>query len=87
MVKVIFEIIPGLKNIDKFVSELYLYYAATCGFLLGWVCLGVFLVSILDTLPTLFVLLLRVFYFLLSFLFGLKIVIVLMSLFSKTQIY
>ncbi len=67
------------KKIDKVVSNIYLYYAATCGFIFGWIVLGVLFFSISGTVPTIFVLLLRVFYFLISFLLGLKITLFVMG--------
>ena len=71
------------KKIDKVVSNVYLYYAATLGFIFGWIVLGVLFFSLSGTIPKEFVLLLRVFYFLISFLLGLKLTLFVMKLFKK----
>lgn len=70
------------KKIDKTVSRIFLYYAATLGFIFGWVCLGILFFSLSGTIPQVFVLLLRVFYFLVSFLFGLKLTVFFSGLFK-----
>lgn len=71
------------EKIDKIVSSAFLYYAAIGGFIFGWFSLALFLLIIGGGIPTVFVVLLRVFYFLLSFLFGLKVTILLIKLFKK----
>ncbi len=71
------------KKIDKVVSNVYLYYAATLGFIFGWIVLGVLFFTLSGTIPKVFVLLLRVFYFLISFLLGLKLTLFFMRLFKK----
>lgn len=71
------------KKIDKIISSAFLYYAAICGFIFGWFSIAFFLFIIGGEIPSGFVLLLRVFYFLLSFIFGIKVTILLISLFKK----
>lgn len=73
----------AFKKIDKIISSGFLYYAAICGFIFGWFGLAIILHTISGEIPTLFVLLLRVFYFLLSFIFGLKVTVLLITLFKK----
>jgi len=73
------------KKIDQYVSKVYLYYTATCGFIFGWVVLGLLFFSVMGTIPSLFVLSLRIFYFLISFLLGLKLVIFVIGLFKKER--
>lgn len=75
----------AFKKIDKIVSRVYLFYAATLGFIFGWIVLGLIFFSISGTIPSLFVLLLRVFYFLISFLLGLKFTLFVMGLFRKKE--
>lgn len=71
------------KKIDKIVSNVYLYYAATCGFIFGWIVLGVLFFSFSGTVPPVFIILLRVFYFFISFLLGLKLTLFIMGKFRK----
>lgn len=73
----------AFKKIDKTVSRVYLYYAATLGFIFGWIVLGVLFFTLSGTIPPVFVLLLRVFYFFISFLLGLKLTLLIMRLFKK----
>lgn len=73
------ESVVAFKKIDKIVSKTLLYYCSIFGFILGWVSLGIIFLSISDTIPLFFVLLLRVFYFLISFLFGLKITVLIIN--------
>lgn len=77
------ESVAVFKKIDKVVSSAYLYYAATCGFIFGWVVLGLLFFSISGEIPQIFVLMLRIFYFLISFLLGLKLTLVVMHCFRK----
>lgn len=77
------ESVTAFKKIDKIVSKIFLYYSSTCGFIFGWVCLGLLFFSISGTIPVFFVILLRVFYFLISFLLGLKLTMFIMNLFRK----
>lgn len=81
--KVLSESNVAFKKIDKIMSKSFLYYASICGFIFGWFSLALFLFMIGGEIPTVFILLLRIFYFLLSFLFGLKITILLITLFKK----
>lgn len=74
----------AFKKIDKIMSKVFLYYSSTCGFIFGWVCLGIIFFSISGTIPKTFILLLRVFYFLISFLLGLKLTVFIMNFFRKT---
>ena len=71
------------EKIDKIVSSSFLYYSAICGFIFGWISLALFFHIIGGEIPAAFVVLLRVFYFLLSFIVGLKVTIYLISLFRK----
>lgn len=71
------------KKIDKIMSNVFLYYSSTCGFIFGWICLGILFFTLSGTIPMCFVLLLRIFYFLISFLLGLKLTLVVMRLFKK----
>ena len=71
------------KKIDKVVSNVYLYYAATCGFIFGWIVLGILFFTLSGTIPVVFVIMLRVFYFLISFLLGLKLTLFVMGKFRK----
>ncbi len=71
------------KKIDKIVSNVYLYYAATCGFIFGWIVLGILFFTLSGTIPVVFVIMLRVFYFLISFLLGLKLTLFVIKLFKK----
>lgn len=73
----------AFRKIDKTVSKIFLYYSSTCGFIFGWVCLGIIFFSISGTIPKFFILMLRVFYFLVSFLLGLKLTMLIMSFFKK----
>ena len=81
--KVLSESMITFRKIDNIISKVFLYYAATLGFIFGWVCLGILFFLISGTLPLVFVLLLRVFYFLISFLVGLKLTILVIRLFKK----
>lgn len=81
--KALSESIISFKKIDKIISNVYLYYASTCGFIFGWVVLGILFFSISGSVPPIMVILLRTFYFLLSFLFGLKLTILFIELFKK----
>ena len=80
---VINESVITFKKIDKIVSKIFLYYTSICGFVFGWVCIGIILLSMNGSIPTLFTLLLRIFYFLISFLLGLKLTIFIMRKFTK----
>lgn len=71
------------KKIDKILSRTFLYYAATCGFIFGWISLALIIHAISGEIPPIFVLLLRVFYFLLSFIFGIKVTIFIIHLFRR----
>lgn len=71
------------EKIDKIISSTFLYYAAICGFIFGWFSLAVIIFLISGEIPLVFVLFLRIFYFLLSFLFGLKLTIFLIHLFRR----
>ena len=73
----------AFKKIDKIVSRVYLFYAATLGFIFGWIVLGILFFTLSGTVPVTFVILLRVFYFLISFLLGLKLTLFIMRLFKK----
>ncbi len=73
----------SFKKIDKIVSNVYLYYASTCGFIFGWIVLGLLAFSISGSVPPILVILLRTFYFLLSFLVGLKLTILGIELFRR----
>ena len=77
------ESITVFKKIDKIVSKVFLYYAAIWGFIFGWIVLAAMFFSLSGTIPFEFVFMLRVFYFLISFLFGLKLTLFLMGLFKK----
>ena len=81
--KALSESMITFKKIDESVSKLFLYYAAAGGFILGWVSLGIILFLISGALPEQFILLLRVFYFLLSFLLGIKFTIFVIESFKK----
>lgn len=81
--KVLSESNIAFKKIDKIVSRTFLYYAAIGGFIFGWFGLALIMYTVSGKIPLLFVLLLRVFYFLLSFIVGLKITILLINLFKK----
>lgn len=80
------ESVVTFKKIDKIVSKIFLYYSSTCGFIFGWVCLGILFFSISGEIPGSFVILLRVFYFLVSFLFGLKLTLVVIGVFRKKKL-
>ncbi len=71
------------KKIDKIVSSVFLYYTSICGFVFGWVIIALLFFSYSGTIPFYFVLILKVFYFLMSFLFGLKLTIFFMNVFKK----
>lgn len=71
------------KKIDKIMSGAFLYYSAICGFIFGWFSLAVILYTISGEIPAAFLLLLRLFYFLLSFIVGIKIIIFLLNLFIR----
>lgn len=77
------ESIIVFRKIDKIMSNVYLYYASTLGFIFGWIVLGVLFFSISGSVPPVFIILLRVFYFLISFLLGLKLTLFVMGLFKK----
>lgn len=80
---IINESVVTFKKIDKVVSKIFLYYTSICGFIFGWVCIGIILLSMNGSIPTIFTLLLRIFYFLISFLLGLKFTIFMMKKFKK----
>ena len=71
------------KKIDRIICSSFLYYSAICGFIFGWFSLALFLFMIGGEIPVTFVLLLRVFYFLLAFIFGLKVTIFLVDFIKK----
>lgn len=71
------------KKLDKVVSQVFLYFSSTCGFILGWIGLGIILLSASGSIPEPFTILLRVFYFLLSFMIGLKLTLFFMKKFIK----
>lgn len=71
------------KRIDRIVSSSFLYYSAICGFIFGWIALALIVHAISGEIPPLFIIMLRVFYFLLSFIFGIKVTIFLIHLFRK----
>jgi len=73
----------AFKKIDKVVSSVFLYYASICGFIFSSVILGLLSFSISGTVPVEFVFMLRFFFFLISFLVGLKLTILFMNLFRK----
>lgn len=73
--KTLSESLITFKKIDEVVSNAYLFYASTCGFIFGWVVIALLLFSANGSIPSVFVILLRVFYFLISFLIGLKLTI------------
>ena len=75
--KIVFE------RFDKVISKTFLYYSATFGFIFGWICLGIIFLSISETIPTAFIILLRIFYFLLSFLLGLKMTLFFLKAVNK----
>lgn len=81
--KALSDSIISFKKIDKIVSNIYLYYASTFGFIFGWVVLGLLSFSIIGSVPPILILLLRTFYFLLSFLFGLKLTIWIIEHFKR----
>lgn len=81
--KTLDESMIAFKKIDKIISKVFLYYASTCGFIFGWIVLGMLFFTLSGTVPVVFVVLLRVFYFLISFLLGLKITLFVMGLFRK----
>lgn len=81
--EVLFESRITFEKIDKIISSTFLYYAVICGFIFGWFSLAVIIFLISGELPLAFVLFLRVFYFFLSFLFGLKLTLFLIHLFRK----
>lgn len=80
------ESVIAFKKIDKIISQVFLYYAATCGFIFGWVVLGILFFTINNSIPLIYVVLLRVFYFLLSFLIGLKLTIFSIYVIKKVRI-
>lgn len=71
------------KKIDKIVSRIFLYYSSTLGFIFGWIVLGILFFTLSGSIPVVFVILLRVFYFLISFLLGLKLTLFVMGFFRK----
>ena len=71
--KLLGECKTSFKKIDKFVSRFFLHYAAIGGFIFGWFGLAVILHTISGEVPIVFVYFLRIFYFLLSFIVGIKI--------------
>ncbi len=81
--KTLSESMIAFRKIDKIVSKAFLYYSSTCGFIFGWIVMGILFLSIGDAIPSLFVVLLRIFYFLISFLLGLKLMIFIINLFQK----
>ena len=81
--KVLYESNVSFKKVDKVMSGAFLYYASTLGFIFGWFGLALVVYTVNGEIPNVFILLLRVFYFLLSFIVGLKITIFLINLFRK----
>ncbi len=81
--KTLSESIITFRKIDKIISKVFLYYASTFGFIFGWVLLGILFFSISGEIPKGFVLLLRIFYFLISFLLGLKLTILITESIKK----
>lgn len=81
--KTLSESIISFKKINDIVSDVYLYYASTCGFIFGWIVLGILFFSVTGSIPSIMVILLRVFYFLIFFLLGLKMIILIIELFKK----
>lgn len=77
------ESIDVFKKIENVISGVFLYYAATCGFIFGWVALSIMFFTLSGSIPQAFVIALRVFYFLLSFLVGLKLTIYFMNIIKK----
>ena len=76
-----------LKHIDPvgtIVIPTILFYLG--GFIFGWVILALLFFSYSGTIPFGFVILLKVFYFLISFLLGLKLTIFFMNLFKKLRV-
>lgn len=71
------------SKIDKAISPIFLYYSAILGFIMGWISLAVILLSSGIGLNDGFVLLLRIFYFMLAFVFSLKPTIFLVKLIRK----
>lgn len=81
--KKIDKIIQSFKQIDKIVSPVFLYYTSICGFILAWITVSVMLLTIAGEIPQIYVIILRVFYFLLSFLCSLKITLIIAQLVKK----
>lgn len=71
------------RKIDKIISNVFLYYASICGFIFGWTVLGLLSFSLIGSVPPILVLILRIFYFLLSFLVGLKLTIIIAEFLKK----
>ncbi len=81
--KILRESKVSFEKWDKVFSSIFLYYAAICGFIFGWFSLALFLFMTGGEIPVVFVLLLRLFYFLLVFVFGIKITIILTGVIRK----
>ena len=81
--KALYESKVTFEKIDKLISRAFLYYAAIGGFIFGWFGLALILYAMTGEIPQMFVLLLRVFYFLISFIVGIKVTIYLIGLFKK----
>lgn len=83
--KVLSESRVVFSKIDDIVSKVFLYYAAIGGFVFGWFSLAVILFTLAGEIPLIFVLILRVFYFLATFLLGLKVSIFVVGKFRKKE--
>ena len=77
------KIIDSFAGLDKIISKTFIYYSVILGFIFGWISIAVILLSAGIEMPLIFILFLRVFYFLLSFIIGLKIVLCLLAMFNK----
>lgn len=77
------ESVIAFKKIDKIVSKVFLYFSSICGFIFGWICLGIIFLSTSETIPGELIFVLRLFYFLISFLLGLKLTLFFMKKFRK----
>ena len=74
------------KRIDKVVSEFFIYFASGCGFVFGWTSLGIIFFSASGGIPAEFVFVLRLFYFIISFLVGLKLTIFFINKIQKKNL-
>ena len=83
MKKSLQEFIATFSDLDKIVSNALLYLGAIGGFIFGWMALSIILVSIDIGIPPILEMLLRVFYFLLAFVLGLKLVLYGLKLVEK----